>query len=876
MIGSHQGLSCSADRKGHGGSNMNRSHFIAGVLTVGSLGALLWAQPIAAQVVPDNTLPVGERSQVTGNPTVQIDGGARRGSNLFHSFSQFSIPTGGSAVFNNAPTIANIFARITGNFISNIDGLIRANGTANLFLLNPNGILFGPNARLNIGGSFVASTANSIIFADNFQYSATNSQTTTLLTISVPVGLQVGANPGTITVQGNGYGLSVSVPVFSPLIRGNSTAGLQVPVGQTLALIGGNVAIAGGTLTADQGRIELGSVREGQVILSATNSGFAFDYQGVQRFGDIRLSRQALGDASGGGVIQVQGNQVSVVDGSLLLINNREAQTGGSIHVNAAQSLELSGTDLQATINGGLNSQTVGSGRGADITVSTQQLIAQGGARTAARSYGSGDAGNITVNASDSIQVIGFSSINPRLSSAIGSGPYGSGHGGMVTVSTRRLSLLAGGGVFAPTYGTGNGGTVTVNATEAVEIVGVTPVFSSSGVASNSLNAGDAGAITINTARLIVQNGGDTNSSSVATGNAGSVTINASEFVEISGTVPGNVPVPSNAGSAILVVPEPIRKIYNLPDRPSGNAGNVTINTPRLSISNGANIGVNNEGTGNAGTLRVNANSIVVDRGGSIAAATASGEGGNLDLNVRDVLLLRNNSQITASAGGNGNGGNIRIDAGSIVAVPGENSDIRANSVNARGGNVTINASGIFGLQFRPQDTPLSDITATGANSASSGTVQLNIERLDPASGLIALPITVVDSSHLIAQGCPANQGNSFVITGRGGLPPTPEQQLDDDAEWRDRRRLVVDGSGGHRDAEASSIFNSQLLIPNSPPHPHTPHPTPHTPIIEATGWQLTPVGEISLVANTAAPTVQNRLNQSVVCAGGESQRSLK
>src|SRR3569832_689633 len=135
-------------------------------IALGMSGAIAFSGERAfAQITGDNTLGA-ERSRVTslGAGVFQIQGGATRGKNLFHSLSEFSVPTNGVAYFNNTSTIQNIITRVTGVSFSSIDGTLQTNGGANLFLLNPNGIIFGQNARLNIGGSFVATTANAIQF----------------------------------------------------------------------------------------------------------------------------------------------------------------------------------------------------------------------------------------------------------------------------------------------------------------------------------------------------------------------------------------------------------------------------------------------------------------------------------------------------------------------------------------------------------------------------------------------------------------------------------------------------------------------------------------------------------------------------------------
>lgn len=216
-----------------------------------TIGCFAFAGTVRAQIIQDNTLP-GESSVVSpnlevinGTPSQEITGGATRGANLFHSFQEFNIGENRGAYFVQPSGIQNIISRVTGRNLSNINGIlgvILGNGNlgnANLFLINPNGIEFGPNARLNMGGSFLASTANSLILDNGLlEFSATNPQAPPLLTVNIPTGLRFRDNAGSITNQSRVQN-----------VNGN-LVGLELLEGKSLALVGGNVTLNGGILTA--------------------------------------------------------------------------------------------------------------------------------------------------------------------------------------------------------------------------------------------------------------------------------------------------------------------------------------------------------------------------------------------------------------------------------------------------------------------------------------------------------------------------------------------------------------------------------------------------------------------------------------------------
>ena len=556
-----------------------------------SLYCLIPVSLVQAQIASDGTLPTNVTTSDNHNFTIR--GGSQVGGNLFHSFRELSVPTGGSAVFQNGTDVQNIISRVTGSSISNIDGLLKTDGTANLFLLNPNGIIFGPNAELNIGGSFVASTANSLKFADGSEFSATNPSAPPLLTLNVPVGLQYGPRPGRIVNQSKVTDSS-GFPV-----------GLQVQPSETLALVGGEVALEGGNLTAPGGRIEVGSVASNSLIrLNPTNKGFDLSYEGVQNFQDIHLSQGAVIDVSdpsllvGSGDIQVQGRRVTLTDGSQISSITGGSISAGTVEVTASETVELIGTSANVASN--LNTVTLGDGNAGDLRIKTGQLIIRDGA------------------------IVTTGSVSQRQN---------------------------------PSSVKGRGGNLTVDASESVEVSGRSASGGPSLLTVETQTDGDAGKLEITTGRLIIRDGAEVSAATYfgGAGQGGTLNVAASKSVEVIGT---------GIGREGQLVPSTLRAA----SEGAGNAGDLTIATGKLTVRDGAEVTVSGMRGGAAGDLEVRANSIKLDNSGSLRAETAAGDRGSITLLTRD-LQLRHGSAINTNASGAATGGNITIDTDTLVAL---------------------------------------------------------------------------------------------------------------------------------------------------------------------------------------------------------------
>ena len=750
---------------------------------------LAFSGPTFAQVVSDDT--VSTTVNPLENNQFEITGGEQAGNNLFHSFEQFSVPKNGSIHFLNTAIIKNIITRVTGNHPSHIQGTITTEGTANLILLNPNGITFGENAKLQIGGSFLGTTAQRIQFADGTVYDTTDPTSDPLLTVTAPIGLGFGATPADIINKAGRFGQLDAL--LEPL---------QVPTGETFALVGGNILLQGGLIEAPAGQVELGAVAgENQVGITETETGWKLNYDQVTAFANIELlndsslSASDPGDAGNDslatrGSIQLQGKEIRLENNSTLGIDNNDRFPSEVIFLGATDAVMLrEGSTISSTT-------FFGNGRAGNILIETPTLILLDSSRIVANTILSeGRGGNIIINAEDTVKLDGVSVISTE---TFGEASIAEGDAGDINIKAGNLQLTNGGRIVSSVRdgSSGDGGTINIEITESLEINGsevnqFTQETQFSRIASESvtrpprlgqaaLTTGNAGTVNISTPHLTLSDGGQISVATLrkAQGKAGSLRINADNLL-ITG---------ENSGIfASSVSPQ--------------DAGNLTIEANSVRLQQGGEISATATGTGEAGNVNISTNFLQLQQG-NISADTQTGKG-NITLTTRD-LRLRDNSNIRTNAFGFADGGNITVNTDTVTLL--EASQINANAQQGFGGRVVINTQGIF-------LAPNTAITATSERGeAFNGVVEINTP---DDQGTLAFIFRDQSSASLeIYQECVAgNSISEFIVSGRGGVSPTS------------------------RDIRQNTTLQADLALPR--------------PIVEARGWVKNEQGETVLTAHS-------------------------
>ncbi|WP_335211535.1 two-partner secretion domain-containing protein [Nostoc sp.] len=763
---------------------------------LGCVGALAVSiSPTLAQLTPDNTLGI-ERSQVIPLNTNNdgIVGGAARGTNLFHSFQDFNVGVGRGVYFANPQGITNIFSRVTGGNSSNIFGNLGVLGNANLFLLNPNGIVFGKNASLDIQGSFLGTTANSLVFPNGVEFSAINPQAPPLLAINVPIGLQFGSQPGSIT--------SLAAIRDS---QGNIVDALRVGSGSTLALMGGEITLDGSYLFSQNGQVKLGAVT-GDTTVGLNVNGSSLGFKLPENFGraPINLTNSSFIVASGNSAIELFGGEIGL-NGSSIFGSN-----GGSIVVDATQlNLDNSATILSATsgaakggdiqiqasdavtlTNGNqISSVSTASATGGDLTINAGKITITGDGRAensgiiSASSRGKGNGGNLTFNARESVNINGgfvsvistdagnagnltvraTDAVNITNQASLGLGSFGSGSTGNLRIETgtfRVQNNFPTGGVTALTSGGGNVGSISIQARNAVEVT-QSQISTAIVIPRGSTTQATAGDITIETERLNLKDGGYVSTDTFSSSNAANIFIKASEYVEISGF---SSYVSSSTFSG------------------SGNGGNVTIETPRVTVSQGGHIDTTStQSSGNAGNINIRAKDVQFDGfvlvpkeqflarldqadaeeilsdpltqeflsrfGGSFYRSNLSSDvlrsnadvrGGTITVDT-ERLRLSNGGNISTSVliGGKGQGGNLVVRATDSIDITGVGGELLDGSFAGSGLFAELQTGGIGSGGSIDVTTGRLNLSNNGQISASTfgqgnaGNIGINASQID-------------------------------------------------------------------------------------------------------------------------------------------------
>jgi len=723
------------------------------LLCIASLGAFsgfaLAGSPSTTNIHTDGSM--GANAAITGTTTstglaftIPSNLGTTSGSNLFHSFSVFNIGNGDSATFTNSGTdsISNIFARVTGGNASTINGALNSNVQgANLYLINPAGIIFGQGASLNVSGSFTASTAHVVNFPDGAVLPTGSPTSPTAASIS-------GLNPSS-------FGFTASA---NPI--GVSNANLSVPTGQILALVGGNNALNGATLTAPGGHISIVSVAPGATVsfnpttihsdptissgnastLQISNSQIATsgDSTGVTPSGSstivasdctflnsqISNTNYSSSTASGGGIHMFLTDGLTVT-GPNSSINTSAIQAGspGNIQITSANTVNLSNGASIASANSG-------AGQGGDIDITVTNTTSGSISITTNASISTTTLGNAFVGASGSAAPSSGTGGNLNLSaSAItldgGTGPNG-------TANTTGLYTLAG----TPLLSTGSGSGGNIVATPASSVLGALAgninvttsaltVANSASISSVSTNSASGGNISISlpnplgpsstlTAQLFA--GGTISSFNNGDGPGGFISILATSL-SVDGA--GTSILVNNHGTSALPIKHTVIDLF-------GN----------ISLSNNAVIGTISDSPGGAGGITLEG-TINITNGASINS-TVSGSGNaqpiELDGAIGDngSVNLLNGGAIISQTIGSGAGASITINAGTVQA-----SGLGADT------DLSVHPSGIFAFTGNQAVAPGAIGSPSNlkggatSNTGAGGSISINVNGLTVSNGAL-------------------------------------------------------------------------------------------------------------------------------------------
>ena len=671
-----------------------------------------------AQVTPDNTLG-GESSviDVIGPVDFEIRGGAQRGANLFHSFLELGVPENGSVYFIDLPTTERIITRVTGDNASEIFGTLGVTGNADLFLLNPQGIVFGPNARLDVNGSFLASTANTIEFDNQGFFSANNPGSPPLLTIEPSALTFLQTSPAPIQNQANQF--------LRPGVR--DVFGLEVPDGERLALIGGDVILDRGQVNAFDGHIFLGGLREpGTVTLLPEGTLTRLDFPDDRSRADVVLRNNATAfvPATGRGTIEIVADNITLDDSLLLAgiapLQERSPQASGIITLDATDNIQVNNSKIR---NEG---DILSSGSGGDIILQGRNISILDGSIVSARSSTEGQAGRITVQAEEDIVLASSSNSIPPLifnisnpsdaslpleelepgkiflggrsitltdraiirtsSNNVGQAPNiqiiatdtllldnqasvqvsplpGQGGAGNIQLAAGQLQLLGGASITAATGSNGSGGNIDVVADRillrGISSNGFQPIVTQLSSSAEGLGlgtVGNAGNISVTTNQLQVLDGATISVSTAEKGRAGTINITA-DTLEVSGESQGRFTLISSITSNTESF-----------GQPTGDAGNIILDVETLRLENGGLVSVSTSSSGQGGSIQLVADTVDI-RGTTnarnpsalVSQTSAEGNAGRIVVDTRMLNLDNGGAIVASSSEAEGQGGDIRL-----------------------------------------------------------------------------------------------------------------------------------------------------------------------------------------------------------------------